>query len=453
MSHQKKILNPINPDTLFRFQMVSTVQCREHTGESRALAVAAMAGTSHTTINGKLRKPSVRSLYRWLAAYEAEGFDGLLPIKRTKVEGSTVLSMTLLEYCKGQKEIDPCASLPELIDRAKEEGLVAPGKKINRSTLWCALKSMGVDTSRRKSIDHGNKRRFSFPHRLDMVLCDGKHFRAGGNGLKRVALFFLDDATRMLLGVVVGTSESAELFLRGLHKVVERYGKMTRLYVDNGSGFRAHDSIAVLGNLGIHFIHGTAGYPQGHGKIERFNQTIKGRLLRHMHSPDIDPEPMALELRLEHYTDTIYNRASHESLVGESPWERFKVDSRLLDFMQNRDVLRQKFILHENRRVSPDNIISIDGVGYEIMCGYAGAIIQVRRNVLDGTISMIHEGKIVRLAPVELHTNATQKRRSGKNNETESKTVPAKCAATIAYKKDYSSIVDPDGGYSGSDNS
>jgi hypothetical protein len=39
---------------------------------------------------------------------------------------------------------------------------------------------------------------------MQMVLCDGKHFRAGAARLRRVALFFLDDATRMGLHVVVG---------------------------------------------------------------------------------------------------------------------------------------------------------------------------------------------------------------------------------------------------------
>lgn len=56
-----------------------------------------------------------------------------------------------------------------------------------------------------------------------MVLSDGKHFRAGALRARRVAMFFLDDATRCGLHVVVGTEgESAELFLRDPFEVVSR---------------------------------------------------------------------------------------------------------------------------------------------------------------------------------------------------------------------------------------
>ena len=47
-----------------------------------------------------------------------------------------------------------------------------------------------------------DRRRFAYPHRMMMVLADGKHFRAGVPRKRRVAVFFLDDATRFGLGVV-----------------------------------------------------------------------------------------------------------------------------------------------------------------------------------------------------------------------------------------------------------
>ncbi len=40
---------------------------------------------------------------------------------------------------------------------------------------------------------------------------------------------------------------------------------MIRLFVDNGSGFIALDAIAVARKLGVHLIHGSAGYPEGQG--------------------------------------------------------------------------------------------------------------------------------------------------------------------------------------------
>ena len=94
-----------------------------------------------------------------------------------------------------------------------------------------------------------------------MVLADGKHFRVGARRRRRVAVFFLD-AARFALGVVVGTDETAELFLRGLHAVLRRFGFMDTLSLDRGPGFRADDTAAACHRLGIHLVHGTAGYPE-----------------------------------------------------------------------------------------------------------------------------------------------------------------------------------------------
>ena len=79
---------------------------------------------------------------------------------------------------------------------------------------------MGVPMARRKGASDRDSRRFAYPNRLDCILCDGKHFRVGASNLKRVALVFLDDATRAVLHSVVGTSECTELFLRGVYELI-----------------------------------------------------------------------------------------------------------------------------------------------------------------------------------------------------------------------------------------
>src|SRR3989442_9722869 len=91
------------------------------------------------------------------------------------------------------------------------------------------------------------------------------------------------------------------LFLRPLHETLLRYGLMIALFLDRGPGFISDDTVAVLARRGIHLIHGTAGYPEGHGKIERFNRTLLPRELRGLDvHPEVDPDPAALTLRLAH---------------------------------------------------------------------------------------------------------------------------------------------------------
>ena len=217
-------------EAIFRYSVVSQVLTRELGGELRSSAVEAVADSIHITMAGEIREARIRTIYRWLAAHEAEGFKGLIPKERVRDQYSVVLPLSLLDFFKAQKTLDPQASVPELIKRSQKLGLQG-SETANRITVWRSLNRMGVDTAPRKSIRTRDARRFAYPHRMNMLLCDGKHFRAGIQRLRRVALFFLDDATRKGLEVVVGTSENAPLFLRGLYQVFSRYGLSNAIYM------------------------------------------------------------------------------------------------------------------------------------------------------------------------------------------------------------------------------
>jgi putative transposase len=412
-------------------------------GEVRPEAIETVAGQRHVDFDGKERPVSARTLYRWLAAYEQGGSDALAPSERSG--GPMALSESLLDYFKAEKLADARASIPELIRRARVTGRIKPDETIHRATLWRALRRLGVPTGRIKTPKVRDCRRFAYAHRLEMVLCDGKHFRAGAGRLKRVALFFIDDATRYGLEVVVGTSENAALFLRGLYQCILFYGRMIGLFVDNGSGFIALDAIEVARKLPVHLIHGSAGYPEGHGKVERFNRTVAEQLLRLLPgNPRIDPGVEALELRLRHFLREQYNHTPHESLKGMTPWERFHQDARALRFYESTEQLRRAFVLHEERRVSRDHVVSVDGVAYEMPLGYRGRKVMLQRHLLDGGVSLLHEGRLVRLAPVDVHANARDRRARGHAAPPTPMLPPG--AAQIAFERDLGPVVDDQGG-------
>jgi putative transposase len=434
-----------DPQLLFRYSLVSLVLNHEHRGLVRPEAIAEVAAQRHIDLEGKERTVSVRTLYRLLSSFAQGGPDALIPA--TRKGGPVVLSRDLLTFFRDQKQADPRTSVPELIRRARATGRIGAYEKLDRTTVWRALGRMGVPTKRLKSPKVRDCRRFAYPHRLDMVLCDGKHFRAGSTRRKRVALCFLDDATRFALEVVVGTSESAALFLRGLYRCILRYGLMTRLFVDNGSGFIALDSLAVACKLAVQLIHGSAGYPEGHGKIERFNRTVTEQLLRLLAgNPQIDADVKALELRLRHFIQERYNHTPHEALDGATPWERFHQDPQALRFHEHTEQLRRAFVLHEHRRVSLDHIVQVDGVAYETPLGLRAQEVELYRHLLEGTVSLLHEGRLVQLAAVDVHANARERRAGG--CEEPPILAPPPSAAQIAFDEDYRPVVDAEGGCS-----
>jgi hypothetical protein len=180
---------------------------------------------------------------------------------------SRALPDTLLDFLAAEKAEERYALVPELIRRALQLGVIGPHQRIDRTSVWRACVCLGLPLRRVPAKQEADRRRFAYPHRMMMMLADGKHFRAGVGRKRRVAVFFLDDATRFGLGVVVGTDETAELFLRGLHTVLRRFGFMDVLFLDRGPGFRADDTAAACHRLDIHLVLGTAGYPEGHGKM------------------------------------------------------------------------------------------------------------------------------------------------------------------------------------------
>jgi transposase InsO family protein len=445
---QRLIDEPMK-QALFRYTVLSVIFADECRGEKRSRAVSKAAAMVHLTADKEPRSVGDRSIYRWLAAFEARGFDGLIPVRGERSKDSLALPRPLIEFFIDQKTADPDASIPELIRRAATKGMIPKGKGVDRTTVWRTLQRMGVDVSRRKNKRNLDRRRFSYPHRMQMALCDGKHFRAGRARLRRVALFFIDDCTRKALHVVVGTSESAELFLRGLYETILLYGLMDALFVDNGSGFIATDAIEVLRKLGVLFIHGTPGYPEGHGKIERFNRTAKEQVLRFFAgNPEIDPACEALELRLRHYIREQYNLHPHESLDKRAPDSRFLNDKKPLRFMESEDQLRQAFVLHARRRVSSDNVVSLNGLQYEMIRGHMGARVVLHRNLLDGSVGVVHKGRLVRLAPLDPHKNARERRAKNTSPEkTKDRAMLPKSSAQLSFEQAMPPVVDPDGNF------
>lgn len=439
---------PINlsPETLLRHQVVSEVRGRVLAGQEVSAAIEEVRKLPHYNPDGSRRKLSVRTIYRWFAAFR-EGVSGLEPKKRERVADSSVLSKTMVQYVKAQKQLDPEASVPEVIRRAEANGVVDSIEDVSRTTVWRACKRMDLPVRRGRKSAERDQRRFAYPHRMMMVIGDGKYFRAGDSRLKRVALPVLDDATRYGLGIIVGTSECTELFLKVFHEVIMRIGLMITMFLDRGPGFISLETRSVLARLNVGLIHGEKAYPAGHGKIEKFNSTMKQQALRGLDgNPAVDPETEALTLRLRHWLFNGYNHTPHESLDGETPFKRWHADTRDLVFPS--DGWERHFTISFERTVSNDNVLSHDGVCYEVPRGSASEKITVTRHLLDdNALTVLHEGKETRLHPVDLAANADARRGRPRSPQDRFTATPAKTAAQTRFDTDLNPLVDADGGF------
>ncbi len=427
---------------LFRFSIISQLKGFECQGFTLAQAVAKVFALDHFAIDNRSKSISKRSIYRWYKLWKKEGINGLEPQRKKAIRFSHSLDDDLIFDLKAEKLADPEASIPELIRRAHTDG-VAKGK-ICRTTVYRLFKRMGLPIQRQKKLRLRDARRFSKAHRMQMVMADGKHFRVGATGLKRVLISFIDDATRKILMAVVGTSENTELFLRGLFGMIEKYGLMSTIYLDKGSAFTSNETKAVIAQLGKALIFGETRYPSAHGKIERYHRTLIADCLRSIEkNPNIDPDPVALEFRINHYLENIYNKQPHTSLEGDCPDDRFMNDTAPLKMPKNYSQLHSAFTIFKSRHVSNDNIIQLSGQCFEIPRGYAGTKIIVQNQLILEKIVFLHEGKLIRLHPVDQIANASAKR--AKIAETVSSEIAPNTNADRLFNRDFASAIDSDG--------
>jgi len=87
-----------------------------------------------------------------------------------------------------------------------------------------------------------------------------------------------------------------------------------RLLTDNGSSYVAADLADYLGACGIEHIRGAPHHPQTQGKIERWHQTMKNRVLLENYFL-----PGDLELQIGAFVDHYNNHRYHEGLCNLTP--------------------------------------------------------------------------------------------------------------------------------------
>jgi transposase InsO family protein len=117
--------------------------------------------------------------------------------------------------------------------------------------------------------------------------------------------------TTMKAGDVADTLEDALLAsgcdqARVIHK--------PRLLSDNGSSYISGDLAAFLDDKGMEHVRGAPHHPQTQGKIERWHQTLKNRILLENYYLPGDLQA-AIERFVEHYN----HRRYHESLKNLTP--------------------------------------------------------------------------------------------------------------------------------------
>jgi len=131
----------------------------------------------------------------------------------------------------------------------------------------------------------------------------------------------LDDYSRYIIAWRLCTGMCASDVTQTLEMALEASGcdsakvvHKPRLLSDNGPSYLSAELAQWLGEQGMDHVRGAPNHPQTQGKIERWHQTMKNRiLLEHYYLP----EP--LQAALTAFVDYYNHRRYHESLGNLTP--------------------------------------------------------------------------------------------------------------------------------------
>ena len=257
------------------------------------------------------------TFYRWYDLYQTGGPEALedRPARPSRVWNripDNVRAM-IVELALEQSELSP----RELAVRFTDEH----GYFVSEATVYRLLKAHDLITSRafivmRAASEFTDKT--GRPN--EMWQTDFTYLKIIGWGWMYLSTI-LDDFSRYIIASKLCTTMKAEDVTDTLEMALTASGcdqahvrHKPRLLSDNGSSYISGDLAEWLDDQNMKHVRGAPYHPQTQGKIERWHQTLKNRILLENYYL-----PGDLEAQIERFIDHYNNRRYHESLDNLTP--------------------------------------------------------------------------------------------------------------------------------------
>jgi len=358
------------------------------------------------------RTYSVPTLERWLYAFRSSGLDGLRPSPRSDQGFAQDLTEELRALLLDIRREHPDASVPLILRTLVDEGRLEEGK-VSEPTVRRLYAAAGL--RRRAARPEGeSKTRLRWQAERPGALwhgdvCHVTGCTVGGKTTPVRIHGLLDDASRYVVALEAHTTEKEIDMLGMTVDTLRREGRPDGLYLDNGATYRGDILKTACARLGITLLHARPYDPEARGKMERFWRTLREGCLNYLGAVASLAD---INTTLRAFLDKRYHPAPHAGLMGKSPAKVYAARPAGEGAVDDK-ALRVALTERTRRRVSGDNIVSVDGVLWQLDQGYlAGQIVTVARCFVAPSEApwVEHEGKRLVLHPVDPESNARRKR-------------------------------------------
>jgi putative transposase len=371
---------------LYRYSLIRSLADPSLSPAERGQLVRELAAQVRIGPSGQSVTVSRASLDRWVRAWRAGGFDALIPAERQVAPRTDAEVLQLAARLKRERPARTAAHIARIIEA--EHGWAPSPRTLQRHF---ARLELGARPDGMPPRAFG---RFEADEPDQLWVSDGLHGPLIG-GRRAVLFALLDDYSRYVVGHRWGHGEDTLGMQAALHDAVKTHGCPRKLYCDNGSAYASSQLAWSAAVLDIRLVHSKPGKPQGRGKIERWNRTVREQFLVEIDTRgDSAVESLAELNRLfTAWCHQQYHRSPHTE-TGATPAQRYHAKDRTPAPRPDPALLRRAFLWREQRRVTAFATVSLHGNRYQVDAALTGRLVDLLFTPFDLTVIEVeYQGK------------------------------------------------------------
>jgi putative transposase len=306
---------------IFWCDLLSPVIYEEIEPELTNLFLKSKANEQIQFPDGRVGKPSLKTLRRKLNRYRQGGFDALSRKVRSDRGKPRNIAGEIIEKAIELKKEQPFRS-PNTINRFLEE---LYGQTIPRSTLYRHLKQANATRIKLGVLRKKVRKRWSRNHTHDLWVGDfedGPYVMNNTDVVPTYLSAFIDCHSRFIVEARYYFRENLDVLIDSLIRAFATHGAPKQLYVDNAKIYHANGLKAACYRLNIKLLHRPPKDPPPGGLIERFFQTAQDQFEAEVRAGDL-LTLAELNRLLSAWLAVSYHKNKH-SQTGQPPGQRYQ---------------------------------------------------------------------------------------------------------------------------------
>ena len=405
-----------NEIAAFRFGLIAPIVQRQLQPGERYALLKEIAQQRYTIPGSEKNTVSVRSLERYLQAYEAEKFEGLKPQVREKRGTLQNHDPEVLKRAIELRKELTSRSVEQVI-RILELEKAVPVGVLKPRTLSRYFQDMGWS---KRDLYHAVKKEFrQFEHNTpnDCWQADTQHTlylpdpKNPEKRKKAYLIAIIDDHTRRIMHAEFFMEERYPRLERCVQKAVVKYGVPNLFFCDNGSVYSAKQFHIMCARMGTKLIHAKPYSPESKGKIEKFFQYIDSSFTGEANLL-INQGKLTSLKQLNDYLRSwleAYDNRVHRS-TKQTPKKRYETQMEHTRHLPA-ELLKDIFLWEEERTVRKTAIIELEGNQYDVDSSLRGKRIQIRYNPFDLSLIQVwkDDERFDNAKPAELRNQSHSK--------------------------------------------